>query len=290
MKVSAFTFLRNGTLLGYPYIESIKSILPIVDEFIVNIGNSEDDTLEQVRAIGDPKIKIIESVWNENMREKGFAYVQQRTIAQFHCTGDWAFYLEADEIVHEDDLPKIKECMERHINNPEIEALVFDYYHFFGSADYIGKCPPFYCQEVRIIRNNLRWMTPSDTQFFVIMKKNRWGRYPKAAAIGVPMYHYGNCRSVDQMQNKVNKISKYWGQEGAQPSFVYDVDPDALRTFEGQHPVIMNDWIRNKSEKGFRLNSDRTPSKTERRHRIGRKLKETVGLDTTKKHFKLFKS
>ncbi len=111
MKVSGFTFIKNGEILGYPFIESIKSILPIVDEFVVNVGESEDNTLELIKEINNPKIRIIESKWNDKMKDRGYVYGQQKMIAQFNCTGDWAFYLEGDEVVHEDDLPKIKEAI-----------------------------------------------------------------------------------------------------------------------------------------------------------------------------------
>ena len=103
-KVSGFTFIRNGMQLGYPFIASIQSILPIVDEFVIAVGESEDDTLSQIQALNEPKIRIIQTVWNENMRDKGYVYGQQKMIAQFNCTGDWAFYLEGDEVVHENDL------------------------------------------------------------------------------------------------------------------------------------------------------------------------------------------
>ena len=119
MKISAFTFIKNGQLLGYPFVESIKSILPIVDEFVVNVGASEDDTLQFIKDIDDPKIRIIESLWNENMQDRGYVYGQQKMIAQFNCTGDWAFYLEGDEVVHEDDLQKIRESCKQHQDNPD---------------------------------------------------------------------------------------------------------------------------------------------------------------------------
>ena len=112
MKVSGFTFLRNGQKLGYPFVESIRSVLPIVDEFVVALGPCEDDTEKMLRGIGDPKIRIIPTQWNERIRSdyslKGFVYGQQKSIALFNCTGDWAFYLEGDEVVHENDLPKIR--------------------------------------------------------------------------------------------------------------------------------------------------------------------------------------
>ena len=113
MKISGFTFIRNGTLLGYPFIQSILSALPICDEFIVAVGDSEDDTLERIKAIGSEKIRIISTQWNEKMQDRGFVYAQQKMIAQYNCNGDWAFYLEGDEILHEDDLPKIRAAMEK---------------------------------------------------------------------------------------------------------------------------------------------------------------------------------
>jgi glycosyltransferase involved in cell wall biosynthesis len=111
MKISGFTFIRNGTILGYPFIESINSILPICDEFIIAVGPSEDDTLARLKKIKSKKIKIIQTQWNENMKDRGFVYAQQKMIAQFNCSGDWAFYLEGDEVIHQDDLITIKKAM-----------------------------------------------------------------------------------------------------------------------------------------------------------------------------------
>src|SRR5207247_3786849 len=137
MKVSGFTFLRNGQKLGYPFAESICSILPIVDEYIIALGTCEDETKAMIKAINDPKIRIIHTQWNERIRNdlkvKGFVYGQQKSIALFNCTGDWAFYLEGDEVVHEDDLPKVQEAMRKHVSNPEVEALYFNYLHFQGN-------------------------------------------------------------------------------------------------------------------------------------------------------------
>ena len=104
MKVSAFTFIKNGQILGYPFLESIGSILPIVDEFIINVGYSEDDTLMMVQSLTSPKIRIIKSHWNDLMHDRGYVYGQQKMIAQFNCTGDWAFYIECDEVYHENEL------------------------------------------------------------------------------------------------------------------------------------------------------------------------------------------
>ena len=114
MKVSAFTFIKNGQILGYPFLQSIQSVLPIVEEFVVNVGESEDDTLARIESIPSSKIRIIQSKWNNSMQDSGFVYGQQKMIAQFNCTGDWAFYVEGDEVYHESELKKFGKTYEFH--------------------------------------------------------------------------------------------------------------------------------------------------------------------------------
>ncbi len=144
MKVSACTFIRNGQILGYPFIESIRSVLPIVDEFVIAVGHSDDDTLALLREMNEPKIRLIETTWNETMQVKGYVYGQQKMIAQFACSGDWIFYLEADEVVHENDLPIIQASMQQHLHDDAVEALIFDYLHFYGNANTYLWSPGWY--------------------------------------------------------------------------------------------------------------------------------------------------
>ena len=86
MKISAFTFIKNGQILGYPFLQSIQSILTIVDEFVINVGESEDDTLSMIKSLESPKIRIIESHWNDSMKDRGYGYGQQKIISHFICT------------------------------------------------------------------------------------------------------------------------------------------------------------------------------------------------------------
>ncbi len=44
MKVSGFTIIKNAVINGYPIVEAITSILPVVDEMIVLVGDCDDDT------------------------------------------------------------------------------------------------------------------------------------------------------------------------------------------------------------------------------------------------------
>ena len=130
MKVSAFTFIKNGQILGYPFLQSIQSVLPIVEEFVVNVGESEDDTLALIKSIPSSKIRIIQSQWNDSMQDRGYVYGQQKMIAQYNCTGDWAFYIEGDEVYHENELDRIRHSMEVHLNDLNVEALVVNFLSF----------------------------------------------------------------------------------------------------------------------------------------------------------------
>ena len=198
MKVSAFTFIKNGQILGYPFVQSIQSVLPIVDEFIVNVGESEDDTLELVKSIADSKIKIIQSNWSEKMTDRGYVYGQQKMIAQFNCSGDWLFYVEGDEVYHEDDLDKISKSMKLHFHNPKVEALVLDFLHFYGNENSYLDSPGWYRSEARIIKASVRSYAP-DGLFWLVLDKNKKGRYPRAKKINAHCYHYGWVRTERQM-------------------------------------------------------------------------------------------
>jgi hypothetical protein len=284
MKVSAFTFIKNGQILGYPFIQSIKSVLSIVDEFVINIGKSEDDTLDQVRSISSPKIRIIESNWNDSMQDRGFVYGQQKMIAQYNCTGDWAFYIEADEIYHESDLVKIKASMERYLGDSTIEALVTNFYHFYGNGNSILNSPGWYRSEARIIRNSIRSYAP-DGLFWLVLDSNKKGRYPRAKHTGVTCYHYGWVRTEAQMNLKSSKVQKYWGGD-AQKIDYSQMDQKIIQEFKGTHPEIIKDWLPNESGI-FKVDESYEPSQKQKKHRLMIKLENFFNIDLSKKHYYL---
>lgn len=285
MKVSGFTFLRNGTLLGYPFLQSIRSALPLCDEFVVNVGPSEDDTLERVRSLGPEKVRIIESRWNEKMRAHGYVYGQQKNIAHFNCTGDWALYLEGDEVLHEDDLPRIRQAMERHLDHPRVEALAFDYLHFYGNHRTYAWSPGWYRRAVRVVRNTLRSYSP-DGLYFVILDHGRRGRYPRAALAGATIYHYGWIRSEAQMDRKSEKVDGYWGRRPGRTEYA-QIDPQVLRPFTGTHPAVMRDWLPEEDPPVFRADSAHLLTARERKHRLLMRLERAFGLDLSRKHYRL---
>ena len=289
MKVSGFTFLRNGQKLGYPFVASIRSILPLVDEFVIALGPCDDDTEKMVREIGDPKIRIIPTQWNERMNPdysvKAFVYGQQKSIALFNCTGDWAFYLEADEVLHEDDLPRIRAAMENHLNDERVEALAFDYLHFYGNKNTIAWSPRWYRSEVRILRNTIPAWGPEGL-FFIVLDSHKKGRYPRAAHTGATIFHYGWVRSEAQMYLKASAVHKFWRDGRVNRVDYTQADPETLKLFAGTHPQAVQSWLP-EAAGVFQTDPNHQLSSREKKHRLMLKLEKTFGLRFNKKHYKL---
>ena len=286
MKVSAFTFIKNGQVLGYPFLQSIKSVLPIVDEFVINVGESEDDTLALIESISSAKIRIIYSKWNDSMQDRGFVYGQQKMIAQYNCTGDWAFYVEGDEVYHENELEKIRESMKVNLNDQNVEALVFDFVHFYGNSNSYINSPGWYRSEARIIRNSIRSYAP-DGLFWLVLDSNKVGRYPKARHTGAICYHYGWVRSEEQMNLKSKKVKKYWGENYEKIDYS-QMDQSIIEEFKGTHPEIIKNWL--PKESGiFKTNANYKLTKKQKKHRLMIKLEKFFGIELSKKHYKLIR-
>lgn len=274
-------------------MESIRSILPIVDEFVVALGPCKDRSESMLEAIGSPKIRIIRTAWNENIctdrKVRGFVYGQQKSIALFNCTGDWAFYLEGDEVVHEKELPLIRGAMERYLDDREVEALTFDYLHFYGNRNTVAWSPAWYRREVRILRNTIPAWAPKGL-FFSVLDTAMRGRYPKAAHTHATIYHYGWARSESSIQLTKDSIGKYWhGRKAVNKVSMDQVDPKSLRLFTGTHPEVMKDSLP-PADGVFKADSSHRLTRREVRHRIGQFVEDLLKVELTKKHYKMVRS
>ena len=250
MIVSGFTFCRNVEKLDYPFVESIRSLLPIVDEFVINVGDSEDNTLALVRSIGDPKIKIVESVWDMALRRDGLIYAQQTNIALEHCRkdADWAFYLQADEVIHEKDYEALRATMEAHKDNRRILGLMSRYMHFVG--DYQSIDPWAYRRAMRIVRPGGAVISVGDAVGFARASDNLYlGKKERSLWEYAPghIYHYGWVKSPALLREKVRtQVEWYWeGTPNTRDTQVLSLKefmPEhyaILKRFDGTHPRVM---------------------------------------------------
>lgn len=243
MKVSGFTFVRNGVVYDYPFIESIKSVLPLVDEFIVNVPNSDDNTLDMVKAIGDPKIKIFQTQWGGELPSGGRILSHHTNLALEKCTGDWCFYIQADELIHEDDNEKIFNAMKNNLDRDGVDGLLFDYNHFYGSYSCKASARNWYRREVRIIRNNKGIVSYADAQGF---RYNDGSRVP-VAYTGARIFHYGWVRPLESMRAKTVAMDRLWhGEKFDEKNKVLEYGSERYGLFEykGTHPAIMKERIK----------------------------------------------
>ena len=251
LKVSGFTFVKDAIKFSFPVVESIKSILPICDEFIVNIGRSDDGTFDLISSIRNGKIEIIESEWGSNFKYKGRILAQQTDIALGKCTGDWCFYVQADEVVHERDLDKILKRMEEELPHERVEGLIFNWIHFYGDYSTFINSYHWYQREVRIIRNFRGISSWSDAQGFRLN-----GRKLRVKDTGAYIYHYGWVRPPKAMATKKRyHDSLYhgngWEKEYKEEEFDYlkHTDQAVLKKYTGSHPQVMEKRINGWQEK-----------------------------------------
>lgn len=260
MFISGFSFVRNATKLYYPVRASIESILPVVDEFVIAVGNSDPDdhTLEEIQKIKSDKIKIIQTEWDLEKYAGGSEYAHQTDIAKKHCKGDWLFYLQSDEVIHEKYLPLIKSKCREVLNNKNVEGLLFDYKHFWGDYSHYMISHKWYPKEIRIIRNDPDIHSWRDAQSFrripgfddknYFQKENTFKL--KVAGVNAIVFHYGWVRPPELMKKKWVSFEKDMrGEEEASSFFKYKPevfdygDLRKLGIFKETHPAVMKDFI-----------------------------------------------
>ena len=251
MKVSGFTFVRNAVKFDYPVVEGIKSILPICDEFVVAVGNSDDDTLGLIKSIGSPKIKIIETIWDDSLREGGrvLAVETDKAFDAISPDSDWAFYIQADECFHENDLPKIKSAMERWKDDNRVEGLLFNHINFYGTFDYWADSRKWNKKEVRVIRNDKNIRSWKDAMSF-----RKHGEKLHVKFVDAMIYHYGWVKSPKVQQAKRESINKFWHDDEYVKKNIeaqqFDYSKiDSVEIFKGSHPQVMHERIANQNWK-----------------------------------------
>jgi hypothetical protein len=260
MTISGFTMVKNATKLYYPIKQSIQSILSIVDEFVVAIGDCDEDdrTLEEVQSIGSDKIKIIRTIWDLTKYPRGMENAHQTDIAKEACIGDWLFYLQADEVVHEKYLPVIKARCEQLLKNKKVEGLLFYYKHFWGDYNHYHVAHGWYPKEIRIIRNDRHihsWISAQSFRrmpaFDGLNYRQHKNTYPlKVAMVDAYIYHYGWVRPPAYMQKKTKALDTiHHGIAGMEKMHEHALEKtdygnmSLLPVFKESHPKVMDEWI-----------------------------------------------
>jgi len=290
MKVAGFTFVRNAIKYDYPILEAIQSIMPVCDKVYVAVGKSEDGTLELIKNLPSEKIEIIETIWNDDLREGGRVLAEEtnKAFQAIPDEYDWAFYIQGDEVIHEKDHENIREALLKHKDRKDIDGLLFNYRHFFGSYDYVGNSARWYAHEIRIIKNNKSITSFRDAQGF----RKADNKKLKVADSGAFMHHYGWVKDPRTMQAKQETFNKLWHDDDwmeenilGVEEFDYFKNIDSLEKYSGTHPNVMIDRIKNKN---WEFNYDLSFNKTSLKHKLKGLLKK-LGWNTSYRNYILKK-
>ncbi len=249
MPISGFTIVRNALRLDFPVEASIRSILPICDEVVVNVGRSEDDTLALIHSIASPKIRILETEWDMSRRNTVLGHETLR--AMRFCTHPWGVYIQADEVLHERGAAELAEAIRRHDGDPLVEGLLVKYLHFYGGFDTVATHRRWYRREVRAIRldPSLDIRPYQGAQGFRVGPEHRKIR---ARLTGAEMFHYGWARPAQALREKreLGKTMYPWRDaDERQPLLAWI---PGIRAFRGTHPAVAEGWIEPR-----RLDADR---------------------------------
>lgn len=260
MKISGFTLVRKGVKFDYPFLESLQSLLPLVDELVINVGVSDDETLfriqEFARTAPQGKVVWFESNWPLDDPEKkkgGLILSEQTNLALDRCTGDWCIYLQADEVLHEADHARTLEAL-REANAAGLDAVVFEYLHFYGSFDVVQLTRSAYRREVRAIRRASGARSIGDAQSF----RGPDGKKLRALlGKGVRVFHYGWVRTPEAMREKTVFMDQLYHSEGAGTGDNYRYKKFwGLYRYTESHPAVMRDRI---SQKGWHWDLEKSP-------------------------------
>lgn len=238
-RVSGFSIARNAVQYGYPIAAALTSIAPLVDEMVVAVGKSDDGTLELIKSLDLPDLRIIETVWDESLRRGGLILSQQTNVALAQCRHPWAFYVQADEAVHERDYDRIRASLSRWDRDPSVDALRFRFLHFEGTYAYVNYVR--YRKQCRIVRNNGAVASVGDAAGF----GRNDGRKLRVRHTGATIYHYGWARAPEVLRRKTLAFQKlyhddsYVAENYADVPAEYLSDVDIAFRYRGTHPAAM---------------------------------------------------
>jgi hypothetical protein len=241
VRVSGFTIIKNAIRHDFPVEASIRSVLPVCDEVVVNVGPSDDGTLDLIESISDPKIRIIEGVWD--ITRKNWMLSDETLRAMRACAHPWGIYIQGDEVLHERGAATLLAAIQQVDADPVVEALLVKYLHFYGDFNTIASNRRWYRREIRALRLDpaLDIRPFKGAQGFRVGPDNRKTR---ARLTTAEMFHYGWARPAAALRAKAatSRAMYPWSAEREARRPLLPWIP-GLRPFTGTHPAVAGPYI-----------------------------------------------
>ena len=208
-RVSGFSIVRGARELDYPVLESLRSLLPLVEEVVVVAHRGDGETLGMLGSLGDRRLRVVAIDWDEGPRGGGRTLAWLTNIALARCRHPWALYLQADEVLHEDDYGRIRDAVERYDDSRAVDALSFRFLHFEGSYGYVN--PLRYRRQCRLVRNDGRLASVLDAAGFGRVD----GQRLTTRSSGARIFHYGWARRPDALKAKTLALARFYHDEAS---------------------------------------------------------------------------
>lgn len=284
-KITGFTYVRNGFIYGYPFLQSIQSLLPLVDEMIVVVGDSEDGTREAIVDLSTEKIKIIDTIWDQDIRKSGKIFALQSNLGLDSVQSNWAFHIQADEVLHERDYENIKQKIAEADAREDVDGLLFPFLHFWGDYEHIRDSRRVHPFEIRAFKTKKFIRAYKDSQGFRIFSSpqsyeaGEAGQKLNVLLCAANFYHYSYSRHPYLMKKKDNYFQRFWHDDDWLKSLpkedLFDFNQvDRLSKYTSSHPAVMAETI---AKKNWEFVYDPSQSTMRMKDSIIHKLNEITG-------------
>lgn len=230
--------------LGFPFLESVRSLAPLCDEVIVAVGEGEDETEARLEELAkEIPLKIIRTEWDMQAVKGGTELARQTNIALDACKHEIVFYIQGDEVLHEEDYGHLAVDIDRLVAHPEAASLVLHWVHFFGDQHTVVHSRRWYRKEIRVFKKSSGLRSYKDAQGFRKLTDGKWTTLP-ALESRARMFHYGWVRPAELMATKTNEFQHWWhGKEGKLDKNTIFRPQYGVREFFGTHPKVMREYL-----------------------------------------------
>ncbi len=242
VKLYGFTLLRNGVKYDYSFRESFTSLSHISEEVYVALDKGDDNSLEESQKI--PGVKIIPSTWDMALKKGLVLSVETNkaleALRKDHGQEDnaWGIYLQADEVLHEDDYDRLIKDIEE-AQRTGCDAISFRYFHFWQTHHHVAVSKKWYPHEIRAIKLKTNIESWGDAQGF----RNQTKVFFTEARI----FHYGHVREQDSYKEKIRDMGKLYHEAQVLEEKLSKGQKNASKNkcveYFGTHPLVMKERI-----------------------------------------------
>lgn len=247
MKLSLYTFVKDGLYYDFHVVEMLKHHIPLADEIIVNEGYSTDGTYEAIKDL-HPKIKVHRFHWDRS--EPDAWHRKFKNQARELCTGDWAILLDCDELIPEWEFDRLRQ----HLAQTDRDIVPVEFKHFYGNYQvYMAKLSAITPSRGLRIHRNLPdievWGDGANV-------RRRGHDCPPEAFTGeaFEVHHFGQVRDPARLRQKWRTQARQHNEAKPRwdwvPSFVFNWMPhqwddpdffDTLEVYPGPHLQAVRD-------------------------------------------------